>query len=219
MTTRRQFLKLAGAALGGTALACSGLTYLGTLTPNPKTIQTNCGGKSNMDGRILIVYASKCGSTGEVAQAIGRTLCDMGATVDVRPVKAVTSVDGYHAIVVGSAIRMGQWLPEAKGFVTKHQVQLRQMPTAFFTVHMLNVDDSPESRAARATYVAPVHQLVPPSAGAFFTGKIELARMSLFDRLIASAMKAKDEDLRDWTNIGAWARGVAPTLGIANLQK
>jgi menaquinone-dependent protoporphyrinogen IX oxidase len=84
---------------------------------------------------------------------------------------------------------------------------------------MLNVDDSPESQAARAAYVAPVRQLVTPSAEAFFAGKIELARMSFFDRLISNAMKTKDEDLRDWAKIRAWAEGLVPALGIAYLQK
>ena len=214
MTTRRQFLKLAAVTLGGAALACSGLTYLGTLTPNPKIIQTNCAGNSKMDSKILIAYASKCGSTGEVAQAIGQSLCDKGALVDVRPVKAVTSVDGYRAILVGSAIRMGQWLPEAVDFLKKNQVRLSQMPTAFFTVHMRNVDDSPESQAARAAYVAPVRQLVAPSAEAFFAGKIELARMSLFDRLITQAIKSKEEDLRDWAKIRAWAQGLPLALKL-----
>ena len=214
MTTRRQFLKLAGATLGGAAVACTGLTYLGTLTPNPKTIQTDCGGHSKMDSKILIVYASKCGSTGEVAQAIGQSLCDQGASVDVRPVKAMTSVEGYRAVLVGSAIRMGQWLPEAVDFLKKNQARLSQMPTAFFTVHMQNVDDRPESQAARAAYVAPVRQLVTPSAEAFFAGKIELARMSFFDRLLSQAMKAKDEDLRDWAKIRAWAQGLPLALKL-----
>ena len=42
-----------------------------------------------MGDRILIAYASKCGSTGEVAQAIGQVLCDAGATVNVRRVQDV----------------------------------------------------------------------------------------------------------------------------------
>ncbi len=161
-----------------------------------------------MDNKILIVYASKCGSTGEVAQAIGQSLCDKGATVDVRPVKTVTSVDGYRAVVVGSAIRMGQWLPEAVEFLKKNQARLSRIPTAFFTVHIQNVDDSPESQAARAAYAAPVRQLVTPSAEAFFAGKIELARMSFFDRLISQAIKAQDRDLRDWDKIRGWGQSI-----------
>ena len=166
-----------------------------------------------MNNGILIAYATKCGSTGEVAQVIAKSLGEKGATVDVRPVKSVTSLDGYQAVVIGSAIRMGKWLPEAVAFVRQHQSRLGQIPTAFFTVHMLNVADDPKSQAAREAYVAPVHQLLTPSAEAFFAGKIELARMNLFDRLISKAMKAADQDLRDWNKIRTWAEGYYPTLG------
>jgi menaquinone-dependent protoporphyrinogen oxidase len=120
-------------------------------------------------------------------------------------VASVTDLSGYRAVVIGSAIRMGKWLPAALEFATRHQARLAQMPTAAFTVHMLNADDTPESQAARAAYVAPLHQVITPSSEAFFTGKIELARMSLFDRLISRAMKATDQDLRDWDKIRGWA--------------
>ncbi len=210
-TTRRQFLKLAGATLAGMTFACGGLTYLGTLTPDPQLMQTDLGGNSKME-KILIAYASKCGSTGEVAQAIGQSLCAQGAAVEVRPVKGVTSLDGYSAVILGSAIRMGRWLPEALDFLKRNQARLSQMPTAFFTVHMQNVDDSPASQAARAAYVAPVHELVTPTVEAFFAGKIDLARLSLVDRLLSQAMQAHDQDLRDWARIRAWADKLSPTL-------
>ena len=32
--------------------------------------------------KVLVAYASKCGSTGEVAQAIAQELCSQGMTVD-----------------------------------------------------------------------------------------------------------------------------------------
>jgi menaquinone-dependent protoporphyrinogen oxidase len=89
---------------------------------------------------ILVAYASKSGSTIDVAQTIGKGLADKGATVDVLPVKAIKSIDGYRAIVIGSAIRMGQWLPEAVDFIKNHQARLSQISTAFFTVHMLHLD-------------------------------------------------------------------------------
>jgi hypothetical protein len=41
-----------------------------------------------------------------------------------------------------------------------------------------------------------------------------LARMSFFDRLISNAMKAKDEDLRDWNKIRSWAQTIHPQLQL-----
>ncbi len=130
-----------------------------------------------MDSKMLIAYASKCVSTGEVAQAIGQSLCEKGAVVDVRPVKSVTSGDGYRAVVIGSAIRFGQWLPEALDFVKNNQPRLSQIPTAFFTVHMLNLDDSQQSRKRRQASTDPVRKIQTPKAEVFFAVKIDFARL------------------------------------------
>jgi menaquinone-dependent protoporphyrinogen oxidase len=169
--------------------------------------------RRTMKDRILIAYASRCGSTGEVAQAMAEVLAAQGHAVDVQLAKKVQDLAPYSAVIVGSAIRMGKWLPEAAEFVTRHQARLSQLPTAFFTVHMLNLDDKPECRAAREAYIAPVRKVLTPSAEAFFAGKIELARMSLFDRLMSKAMKANDQDLRDWNKIRSWAEGLYPMPG------
>jgi menaquinone-dependent protoporphyrinogen IX oxidase len=43
-----------------------------------------------MDDRILVTYATRSGSTRNVAEAIGKTLEKSGARVDVLPVQEVT---------------------------------------------------------------------------------------------------------------------------------
>lgn len=202
--SRRNFLKVAGLALGGTVLACSGAGVVATRQPQIDFIQTNCGGQ-NVSDKILIAYASKCGSTGEVAEAIGQALCAQGASVDVKLAKDVSSLDGYRMVVIGSAIRMGRWLSDATKLVEAHQARLSQLPTAIFTVHLTNLGDDDASRQARASYTAPVKQLVTPQAEAFFAGKMELARLAILDRIISKAMKAEDQDLRDWDAIQTWA--------------
>ena len=70
-----------------------------------------------MSRRTLVAYASRAGSTAEVAEAIGRTLAEDGAQVDVRLVKEVADLSPYRAVVAGSAIQGGKWLPEAMQFV------------------------------------------------------------------------------------------------------
>ena len=203
--SRRRFLMWASVAVSTSAVACGVLGVVATRAPQIEDIQISCQGGPTMNDAILITYATKCGSTAEIARAIGERLCEQGLSVDVRPVGSVTDLNGYSAVVIGSAIRMGKWLPAALEFTARHQARLAQMPTAAFTVHMLNADDTPESQVARAAYVAPLHELITPTSEAFFAGEIELARMSLFDRLISRAMKATDQDLRDWDKIRDWA--------------
>jgi menaquinone-dependent protoporphyrinogen oxidase len=42
-----------------------------------------------MSNKILVTYASRAGSTAEIAEAIGRTLSEGGAQVDVLPMNDV----------------------------------------------------------------------------------------------------------------------------------
>lgn len=203
---RRTFLKAVGVGLGATALTCGGLTYVAVQPPTINFIERE--GAENMPNKILIAYASKCGSTGEVANAIAEELVKRGQTVEVRLAHKVNSVNGYSAVMVGSAIRMGNWLPEALTFVEQNAPALQHLPTAFFTVHMLNTDDSAASRQARASYLDGVHKFMTTPIEVFFAGKLELAKMSWLDRFISTAMKAHDEDKRDWNVIRSWAQTI-----------
>ena len=70
-----------------------------------------------MPNKILVTYASRLGSTAGVAEAIGKTLAENGAEVEVRRMEDVTDLTPYSAVVAGSAIRGKQWLPEAMQFM------------------------------------------------------------------------------------------------------
>ncbi len=89
-----------------------------------------------MSNKILIAYATQTGSTVGVAEAIGKTLAEKGADVDVRPIGEVTDLTPYRAIVVGSAIHDKKWLPEAMKFVRDNQAALSEKPFAAFLVCM-----------------------------------------------------------------------------------
>ena len=83
-----------------------------------------------MSNKILVAYASRTGSTAEVAEAIGQTLAESGAQVDVLPVQDIKDLAPYRAVVAGSAIRGGKWLPEALQFMQTYQAALAQKPSS-----------------------------------------------------------------------------------------
>jgi menaquinone-dependent protoporphyrinogen oxidase len=87
-----------------------------------------------MNQKILIAYATQAGSTAEIAEEIGDVLIAKGIAVDVLPVREVRNLSPYRAVIVGSAVRVGKWQPEAVKFVARHQTRLAEIPTAFFTV-------------------------------------------------------------------------------------
>jgi len=197
---------MAGAGIGAAALTCAGLTALGTHTPMIDMYESEREG--GMNDRVLIVYASKCGSTGEVAKVIADELTARGKTVDVRLAKNASTVEGYRAVIVGSAIRIGRWLPEAVRFVELQQQVLRQLPTAFFAVHMENLGDDENSRKNRLAYLDPVREIVPPQYEGFFAGKVDLAQLSLIERTLAKAAQSQIGDLRDWDKIRRWGNTI-----------
>lgn len=157
-----------------------------------------------MSKNILVAYATKCGSTIEVAQAIGETLALNGTSVDIKPIKDIAEINGYDAFVIGSAIRMAQWLPEAKEFVQKYQTQLSKLPTAIFSVHILNQGDGPDANKERLAYTAPVRDLLAPISEAFFPGKIEQSQLAFTERLLFKMVKSPEGDFRDWNLVRGW---------------
>lgn len=157
-----------------------------------------------MNMRILVTYATRAGSTAEVAAVVGENLSTRGYAVEVKPVKQNPDPSGYAAVIIGSAIRMGNWLPEAVDFVKRNQAALNRVPVALFTVHMLNTGDDETSRAARLAYLNAVRPLLNNAEEVYFEGKMDFSRLSFLDRMIARMVGAVEVDRRDWDKIRGW---------------
>ena len=163
--------------------------------------------------KILVAYATKAGSTAEVAAEIGRVIESKGGCqVDVRPVGKLNGVDGYDAVVIGSAIRAGKWLPEATKFVEKHRDALGRVPVALFTVCLTMKDDTEENRRTVAAYLDPVREVVQPVEMGLFAGVMDYSKLPFILRLMMKAMKSPQGDFRDWEAIRAWADNICPLL-------
>lgn len=213
---RRRFLMLSAGTVGATVLTCSGLVVLGTRQPAVEFVEANCGDKVRMSDRILVTYASRYGSTGEVAEAIGKVLCGGSRSfVDVCLVKNVTEVSHYQAVVVGSAIQGGEWLPEALEFIEVHRETLSRVPVAYFLCCKRLRDDTPETHREAIGYMDGVQAHVPeikPVQVGLFAGKIDPSTMPPFVRLLIALSGSPTGDWRDWDAIRAWASSLRPVL-------
>lgn len=170
-----------------------------------------------MSHTILVTYASRAGSTAGVAEAIGKTLAEGGAQVEVRPMADVTDLAPYGAVVAGSAIQGAQWLPEAMQFVRTHRAVLAQKPFAAFMVCMTMSMKNEQYRKGVAEWMQPVRALVRPVregyfAGALDIGKVPSLRKRLMFRLSILAGVWSEGDHRDWDAIRAWATELGPLL-------
>jgi len=160
--------------------------------------------------KILVTYATRAGSTFEVAVLVAAVLRTTGATVDVTYVRAVHELKDYDAVVIGSAIRMGQWLPEAVEFVKANRETLSHIPTAYFLVSGFLRKDSPEMRQRALAYLDPVRKMLEPASIGLFAGKMDYSTMDWQDRSIAEAVSSSQGDWRNWQAIRSWAHNLLP---------
>lgn len=192
--------------------------------------------------RVLLVYATRHGSTREVADAVAEELRAAGHEVDQRPAAEAPGPAGYDAVVVGGPMIMG-WHRQAMRFVTKHRTALERLPTALF-ITAASLTETGETdvqgvpivkdpwlakaprNAAKLRYkehhALPQHYLgavlkkaapMRPRSVAFFAGSLDLTTMNIFEKLfVLLVVGATPGDGRNWKAIREWGAGLGEVL-------
>jgi len=163
-----------------------------------------------MSKKVLLAYASRAGSTAEVAERIGNILKDLDLDVDVRSVKEVTDITGYDSVVIGSAVRMFKLLPETMKFANRFRDKLKNKPVAYFIVCLTMYENSEESRAKAQEYLKPLLDIKQPISTGLFGGKMDYSKLSFIWRILFKG-RIPEGDFRNWDLIEEWARN----LGVA----
>lgn len=167
-----------------------------------------------MNDRALVAYATKHGSTAEIAVAIGATIRDTGVTTDVRPARDVRDLSAYSMVVLGSAVYMNWWQGDAIDFLKRFERELAERPTWLFS-------SGPTGGTPVAnTRVAAILAAQPPPPGeagkraqrihalghAVFGGRLGENMTGLFERWMPRG------DWRDFGSVSQWALEIARTV-------
>ena len=153
-----------------------------------------------------------------MAEAIGNTFAENGAKVDVLPMRNVKDLSPYYAVVAGSALNGGAWLPEAMQFMRAHQAELKRKPFAAFLVCMtLSMKNGEQYRSHVSSWLEPVRALVRPVSEGLFAGGLDIHKIPSFSDRLKFRLSVlfgvwKEGDHRDWDAIRKWAVELKPLL-------
>ena len=171
-----------------------------------------------MEGKVLVAFASKYGSTKEVAKAVADVLCESGFAADLQPVSKVRDLAPYGAVVLGAPIYLGSWLADFRRFLAKHQEAFIKHPPAIFTLGPMHSDPN-EWKGVRNQLAQELakYPWLNPSTVELFGGKYDPAKLRIPDSLL-TALPASPlhgmpaSDARDWQAIRAWTQKMAKQL-------
>ena len=159
--------------------------------------------------KILLTSSSKHGSTDEVAAVIAERLRAAHIDVETKRPEDVDNVDGYDAFVLGSAVYMTTWMPEAVDFTTRFHDVLRARPVWAFSVGLSGL---PKGKVSDPTRIGPVLLAIDPEDHMTFAGCFDPSKLSLRERSIAKLGGATEGDYRDWDEVRQWADAIATSL-------
>lgn len=168
-----------------------------------------------MKNTVLVAYASKYGSTREIAEAIAETLSKNEIQADLRSADSVDNMQDYKAVILGSAIYVGQWPKSAITFLKKNQENLTRLPVWLFSsgpsgegdpLHLVDGVRFPAS-------LKPLIDNIHPLDIAVFHGDINLNKINAMEKwAIKNVVKKPFGDYRDWDSINRWTSSVAERM-------
>jgi menaquinone-dependent protoporphyrinogen oxidase len=174
----------------------------------------SAGAEGRYDMKVLVAVASKHGSTREIAATIAEELRNCAFDADLRDVSEVTSIRGYDAVILGSAVYMGNWLPEARSFPEHHRVALSKLPVWLFSSGPVGVSD-PLPHEDPKRLASPVGKITARDHH-IFVGKLDPSDLGFGQRVAVRWLGIPFGDFRDWDEIRAWARDIGAELLTAS---
>ncbi len=161
-----------------------------------------------MAARVLVAYATKLGSTREIAETIGEVLRAGGHEADVEAAATVGDLGPYDAVVLGSALYAAHWQRDANRFVARHLEALKARPVWLFSSGPLDralaAADLPLAPQA-AALTAPIHA----RGHSTFGGRLAADAPDIDPQVLATHPIG---DFRDWPRIRAWAAAIAAEI-------
>jgi len=166
--------------------------------------------------KLLVTYASKYGSTGEIAAVIGKELRKRSYDLEIKPIDEVGDLGQYEGFVIGSALYAGGWMKSAAEFLRANQDHLAGYPVWLFSSGPTGEGD-PNEILSGWTFpedLATAIETIEPQDVIVFHGNIDLDKLNPAEQMIIKSVKATVGDYRDWLVVRSWVDRI-----VLDLQK
>jgi menaquinone-dependent protoporphyrinogen oxidase len=166
---------------------------------------------------ILVAYATKYGSTKEVAERVAEALRGTGLAVDCVGVGDVTDLGPYDAVVFGAPFYIGKIPKEGSEFLERMRAALESKPVAFFSLGPVRAsDDMAEARQQIDQFLGKLGWFTPVITE-MFHGKYDPEALHGLDKLLTKPKASPlhgvpASDAREWDAIEAWAQSLPGVL-------
>jgi menaquinone-dependent protoporphyrinogen oxidase len=158
---------------------------------------------------VLVCAASRHGSTAEIASVVSETLVNAGIQAILLQPDEVTSLGGYDAVILGSAVYAGRWLDPMKRLVERNEAALKARSVWLFSSGPAGDPPKPDGEPAD---VARMRETSGATDHHVFAGRIDRKRLGLAERAMVAAVRVPDGDFRSWDSVRDWATEIARTL-------
>jgi menaquinone-dependent protoporphyrinogen oxidase len=164
--------------------------------------------------KLLVAYASKHGSTGEIAEAIAEELRASGVEADLAEAGKPRDLEAYDGVVLGSAVYMKRWRRGARQFLHRLEHDLGDRPLWIFSsgpVGDAEIDPEwcePRKMLSRA-------QRLNLRDHVIFGGRVSRDPHNFIERAMLKDTPPEVQDRRDFDEIRAWARQIAASVTLA----
>ena len=161
--------------------------------------------------RVLVAYASKHGSTAEIAAAVAHTLNEQGLHAVCLDAADIKSLEPYDVIVLGSAVYMKRWRHGARRFLRQHAEALAARPFWVFSSGPVGDPADDKSGWSEPDATVATAERLGVRDHRVFGGSLPVEGHGMA-RAMARNTPPEYRDRRDWDEIRAWAQSIAVAL-------
>ncbi|MFB9055788.1 menaquinone-dependent protoporphyrinogen IX dehydrogenase [Mariniflexile ostreae] len=165
-----------------------------------------------MTKRVAILYSTVDGHTFKICQRIAQHLENSGFKVDLMEISSFTdAISKYSRVIIGASVRYGKHRKEVTTFIEKHQMELNQIKTGFFSVNLVARKQDKNTFYSNPYVVKYFKRLAwKPKVIDVFAGRLDYDAYSFIDRLMIKLImkmtngptkSKKPIDYTDWQRV------------------